>query len=120
MARKKLPKEDFFVSLSDPTSVRVAMLESTREVLRSIRIFKEIKDIRIEKIEFNKLLRKQLKLIVKTISKIKSTIPSVALPEEIPQKKAKTVATLVEKPRAPIDKLESDLADIEAKLARLS
>ena len=51
-------------------------------ILESMKIFQELKGIRIRKIEEKNKLRKQIRAISSTMSRIKSELPVINIPEE--------------------------------------
>jgi len=126
---EKAPKENFYVSLNDPTPVRRALLESVKQTLESAKVFSELKLIRKEKIAEKKNLRVSIKEINSTINKIKAAIPTVNIPtEHIPKftkkkaKKKKVVRVVKSEPVKPhteLQRIEVELADIDKKLAGL-
>jgi len=142
-AKKQKPKpekkEEFFVSIHAPTSIRVSLLESRKLALHSMKIFQALKQIRTQKITEQNKLRKQLKQIYSTINKLKSSIPYVKLPPEKPEPVKKEEPVIKEepvkeapppkpieqepekpKPLTEVDRIEAELADIEDKLTILS
>ena len=62
MAKKK-KKQDIFVAVQNPTYIRQLLLEVTKKILQSRKVFEEIKAIRSAKLEEKKLVRKQIKEI---------------------------------------------------------
>jgi len=125
---KKSPKEDFFVSISDPPSIRLPLLESTREILESMKVFQNIKHLRARKREEKTKLRRQLKQISQTVKNLKHSMPHI---KEIQTKNTKKVILEIKpeeeveiaKKQAPrrteIDRIEEGLKEIQAKLSRL-
>ena len=120
-------KEEFFVAIKDPSIIRVSLLESTKKVLESMKLFQEMKEIRKHKIEQKTLLRKQIKKISAMLGNIKSALPHVNLPTDIGSVEEKVPN--VEKPRAApvervkpqseLDRIEKELMDIENKLSNI-
>lgn len=136
MAKRKkkiIPKEkghEFFVSISDPSQIRLFLLETTKKALESMRLFQTIKEIRKQKIQEKTKLRKQVKDITSMIRQVKLVMPHVNLPtEEVkPVVKEKPKVKVVQpviieqpkpQPRTEIDRIEDELTEIENKLAGL-
>jgi hypothetical protein len=126
--KKKETKEDFFVALNNPNLIRMPILEARKNTLESMRLFKEIKELRKKKIAEKTNLRKQVRQISSLLSKIKSSLPHVKLPaqkevketlKEIEDTKPEQSPKEVEKPKTEIDRIEAELADIESKLSNL-
>jgi len=128
MAKKKKKTvkgktDEYFVSVNDPSHVRLSILESRKSVLESMRILERTKHVREQKISQKKVLRSQLRQINGLLSKIKRSMPVVKLPDKdvIKAPVAKKVA--VPKPkkhiRTELDKIEESLRDIESKISTL-
>ncbi|MCK5282318.1 MAG: hypothetical protein KAK00_02820 [Nanoarchaeota archaeon] len=122
---QKDKKEEFFVALNNCEPIRVELLESTKMILESMKIFQELKGIRIRKIEEKNKLRKQIRAISSTMSRIKSELPVINIPEEAVSPKLPIKETPpVEQPKkeAPpqkteLDRIEDELREIEGKLS---
>ncbi|MBS3106553.1 hypothetical protein J4419_02720 [Candidatus Woesearchaeota archaeon] len=112
------PRDDFFVSIPDPSHVQVPVLECRRDLLESMRIFSQLKNIRRQKGALKSRLRKQIAEITRHINSIRSSIPDVTLEEEMVPKQQAPEAK-AKKPITDFAKIEQGLQDIEAKLAKL-
>ncbi|MDO8480745.1 MAG: hypothetical protein Q7S65_02895 [Nanoarchaeota archaeon] len=124
MAKKLNPRpkqDDFFVSISDPSGVQVPLLESRRDLLNSMRLFAQLKDIRRQKSAYKAKLRKQVGEITRHIADIRSSIPDVTLEEEPSLPSSPRVAEVKQdrQPVTDLGKIEDGLKDIEARLAKL-
>ena len=126
MAKRYTPiKEEFFVAVENPTDLRHSLLDNTRKVLQSKKVFHELKIIRQHKIKEKKELRKQIKDITRALSKLRQTIPSITLPKEHlpmkkqPKKAAKKAAPKPQAKKSEMDSIEDSLAAIEKKIASL-
>jgi hypothetical protein len=140
MAKKKAKegkKEEYYVSIEEPVSVRVSLLEARKAVLESMKVFREIKQIRKQKAEQKANLRKQLRQLSLIISKIKAEMPYVKyhpsevaeqkpVPVEVEEKEEeaepeekKEEKVSVKKPADELERIEGELAEIEAKLGSL-
>jgi len=125
MAKKKVAaNEDFFVNVPDPAPIKVALLECRKAILESMKIFRKFREIRKEKNEEKTKLRKQLREISSILNKMRAIMPHVNLPtEEIVPKESMKEEKQVSAQRAPkrteIERIESELEDIERKLSTL-
>ncbi len=122
---KKGNKEEelLFVRITDPSSVRRKILESSREIIECLQKYENLKAVRKEKLENIMKLKEDTKKVVSLISTLKSKMPKTHLkakeekkPVEVPKKEV--VET--QKPKTELDKLQSELNDIESKLNALS
>jgi len=125
MAKKK--EEPLFVRLPDPDHVRLRILESTRDILESLKKYEIFKKTKDEKEEHVSNFRKQLREVNLFIGRIKGMVPSVPHPSPMPpvvEKKVLQSPKLAPSPpRAKpteLQHLENELDDIEKKIASLS
>ncbi len=123
----------FYVGVRDPSSVRKALLESSKSIVEGLQRYEKFKVIREQKAAEILRFKEDIKEINKLINKLKSALPKTKLKEVLPKKskKAKAKAKKIEKKIAPkievkkevkpseLEKLEQELAEIEEKLARL-
>lgn len=117
---KKGEQELFFVRVSNPSNLRRNILESSKEIIESLKRYENLKLIRKEKSENISKLKGDVKEIISLISKLKSKLPKVDIKEEkeaiVPNKKDfKKEAKTTE-----LEKLESELRNIEGKLDAIS
>ena len=57
MKKKKALKNEFYVPVADPQTIRHPLLECRKYTLESMRVFQHIKHIRMQKIQEKKNLR---------------------------------------------------------------
>ena len=130
------PKEEFFVCVSNSDPLRLALLESRKFTLQSMKIFEALRQIRIKKINAKNNLRKDVRKISLLINRIRQSIPEVNLPPEpkimvnkAPEagEKAPVKKTKSKKSKKPgtyssndLDKIENALSDIEDQLSDIS
>lgn len=113
----------FYVGIKDPVDLRRNLLEYSRMVVKSLQKYEKFKDARIRKIE-NIM---SLKNIIKDIKKLNNDLVS-----KLPETKAKTERRIIPKGRKEeevsredvikmdeLEKLETELSSIEAKLNTL-
>lgn len=129
---EKDKEERFFVGLREPSLMRRAILEGSRDSLKILKISEDLKDIRTKKIEKIIQLKNNTKEINRLISKLKSDLPKVKIrikhkaKLEVPKGEVKKVVTVVKKEKekkhhklTKLEKLESELGQIESKLGSL-
>lgn len=123
----KESKEEFFVGLEGAKDIRRNVLESSREMVHIMQSYEKVKEIRAEKlrrIEQLKTVLEELKLLS---SKLSRELPSVQTrtievkeaKKKKETKRAKTKKEKKEEDRKDLEKLETDLASIEARLSEL-
>jgi len=112
---KENQKEVFYVGLNDPRGVRKNVLESTRDLIQTIKSQDNLKQIRTQKFMLIEELKNQMVQVDNLMNRLKRALPSSRDKEQsIPMPKKKINAPRKIKD---IDKLEAELADIEAKLS---
>ncbi len=129
-----MTQASYFVRIDDPSDLRRQVLENSKLVIESLKRFERIKDIRAER--FNEVVR--LKQIFSELQELAARLRS-SLPQPkmspiikrkfIAKKTVKMPAQTGEPPKAEparaiprskdLDKLETELSDIESKLSRL-
>ncbi|MFC1801094.1 hypothetical protein ACFLZB_01410 [Nanoarchaeota archaeon] len=149
-ARKAAPKQTkedvFYVGVRDPVEIRRNVLECSKEMVQFLQRYESLKAARDEKTQSIHRLREDVKEIKSLMSKLKKALPKTKLRiklheepkpvskkqktkkkrqakkreahKEIQKELIKTVAP--PKTMTEIEKLESELADIEGKLGHLS
>lgn len=134
---KGLREEPYFIGLSDPVELRRHILEPTREVIQFLQSYEQFKKTKEEKTQAILQLKEDLRLIKIEINKLRKLLPKSKIKAEktyrkiekeiVKEQKAPKkieVAPLPEtRPRplpSELDALEKELSDIERKLGRLS
>ena len=129
----KNKREDIlFVEVNEPEEVRRCVLESLKDIVESLQRFEKFKDIREDKIENINKLGQIVKETGKLVSDLKNSLPGAKIRaiklsrHELPEKKKpaarKNTAVAEEKKEKPLtelQKLESELSEIESKLNSL-
>jgi len=123
-------QETFYVGIREPTTFRKDLLGCSKGILTSLKRFESFKDLRNEKIKHVLDLKRVVKEINIIVSKLKSSLPKTSLRnlpvekkeiiEEATKKINKVSRTKVKKPQDDLDKLESEIGDIESKLEELA
>lgn len=115
-------KENIFhVGIKDPIELRKNLLESSRDIIKSLQKHERFKAIRERKIEQIIKLKNVMSDIEKLNKRLKAELPKIELrakeKEEIPKKykKIKPSGNISE-----VEKLEKELDFIESKLNELS
>lgn len=119
----------FFVEVNQSDEVKRNILESLKEIVENLQRFEKFKETRKEKIENIEKLGKIMKEINKVVPRLKESLPEtkirakkvsngnekkvVAVEKKTPEEVAKR------KPATELQKLESELTDIEDKLRSL-
>ena len=129
---EKKSEDILFVGLRDPEDVRRNILESLKEIVESLQRFEKFKETRKDKIDHVNKLGKTIKEIGKLVLDLKNALPeakirAVRVSEQEPKEKKKTItrqkAKQAEeaktKPLTELQKLESELSEIESKLSSL-
>jgi len=144
MAKKKMAKkrkksskqseEEYFVAITDSKAIKIPILEARKEILESLRLFSELKEIRKIKGQEKSQLRKQIKEIITLLNKIRVTLPKVNMPagdviiKEEPSKimVAQPIQKRKQEPEElslgsskELDQIELELRAIESKLSSL-
>lgn len=133
---EKKSEDMLFVGVRDPEGVRRNILESLKGVVESLQRFEKFKETRKDKIDHVNKLGKIIKEVGKLVLDLKNALPEAKIravktskqePKEKNREKKKTVigqkAKQAEetktKPLTELQKLESELNEIESKLSSL-
>ena len=122
----KEEKDQFFVGISGTTELRRNILESSREMVRTLQSFEKLQEIRAEKLRRMKQFKTVIEELKLLVAKLNDSIPEIRLKEPIAKKnlkleKRKTKAKPVRRDEDVLElrKLEEDLSSIEGRLAQL-
>ncbi len=134
-----MPKEKeeggvFFVGIKDPIEIRRSLLESSKEMLQYLQRAEKFKEVRKEKEHEIAKLKAIMKEIKAMARKVKASLPKTGLraaakkPKPVKKAKKKTSKKkeqkeiVVEAPKEmnEIEKLESELGEIEGRLNKLA
>jgi len=128
---EKESKDIFFVEVREPEEVRRNILESLKDIVEALQRFEKFKETRKDKIEHINKLGKILKETNKLIPILKNSFPEAKIraakisrrktpkKEKISAGKKKTSEEMTKKPVTELQKLESELSEIEGKLGSL-
>jgi hypothetical protein len=122
MAQTK--KESLFVKVPEPKSLRINILESSKDILGALTKYEVYKKTREEKKVLLEKVRHTLKEVSKTITVLRNSLPKINIKEvkpikqKLPAIKPQAQAPMVIKPRkkSELERLESELAAIESKI----
>jgi hypothetical protein len=123
--KKEQGKELFYVGVRDPTEVRRNLLESSRELVVFLKTYENFKRIRIQKVEEINKLKLLINQISRTINKLRRDLPKTKLREKseetIKKGGERRIVKMPVKVKAmsDVERLESELTDIEEKLKLL-
>ncbi|MDP6648248.1 MAG: hypothetical protein QGH34_02555 [Candidatus Woesearchaeota archaeon] len=120
----------FFVEVRESDEIRRDVLESIKEIVKNLQRFENFKEIRKKKIESINRLEKAISEVSKIIPDLKKSLPGVKIRavgkrksrrKKVITKGKKTPEEIAKrKPVTELQKLESDLSEIENKLQGLS
>ncbi|MBW2986943.1 hypothetical protein KY336_00180 [Candidatus Woesearchaeota archaeon] len=128
MAKKKEKKEKevFYVGVSDPAELRKDVLESIKDIIVIMKTYENFKAIRVAKAKQVAHLKEIIAQIMLLNNKLKRELPKTrirAKPEKeikaFEMKKIEKKVPVHKKKMSEIEKLETELADIEKKLTLL-
>ncbi|MBI4149008.1 hypothetical protein HY491_01035 [Candidatus Woesearchaeota archaeon] len=118
--------------IPEPLIVQRAVLESSRETIRFMQQYEQIKGIRIVKAKKILELKRQLKDIGKMMQELKARMPEVTVskphhharpsqPEEVHQQHQRESRQKKDVPRklSELERLEAELGEVERKLGKL-
>jgi len=119
-----------FVEVHQSDEVRRNILESLKDIVENLQRFEKFKETRKEKIEHINELGKIIKDINKIIPNLKNSLPETKLRAVSKSKASVRKKVIVKEKRSPeevakrkpiteLQKLESELGDIESKLQSL-
>jgi hypothetical protein len=120
-------KELFFVGVLEPNQVRRQILGCSKDVISSLKRFEHFRELRREKAETAVKLRKLFEELNFLNNRLKQELPKTKLRmlkipievEESAQKFVMPERKATRKDLTTLDKLESELFELEAKLDRL-
>ncbi|MFC1753151.1 hypothetical protein ACFL96_07115 [Thermoproteota archaeon] len=126
-------KDVFYVEIHNPVDFRRSVLEASRDLLRGLQKYEDLKKVRNKKLKEISILKSVIKEINSLVNQARNVLPSVNAPvPDIPKVKVvniKKTATPAKKgakkgvkaePKiGEVAELETQLKDIEGKLASL-
>jgi len=114
----------FYVGVKEPVSLRRNLLESSKSVIQGLKDYENLKSIRKEKYKNVIEFRDKINEILVLLSELKEHLPKHELGEDVnvkrkaeKNKKGKTKKVEIETDE--IEKLETDLAEIESRLRNM-
>ncbi len=141
MAKKKQEEKEevYYVGIKDPIEIRRSLLESSKEIVQYLQRAERFKATRTEKAEQIARLKAIMHEITSLVRKVKTALPKTkirarmhkheekVLKEELIEKEMEIskekgkIITPEEKPKAmsEIEKLESELGEIESRLTKM-
>lgn len=133
IVKNKEKETAFYVGVSNPNDIRKTMLETSKELLVSLKQYEHLRDIRTQKSALYSQYTAQINTVKTLINKLQRAIPKHDLshlvakkqqeyvkPEPVVIEREKEEAPVVEKfvkPSDEVSRLEAELAEIEKKLA---
>lgn len=115
---KEKPKDVYYVQIKEPNTIRKDVLVSTKDVLKSLKRYERVLDIREEKQKTVQELKRAFDEILVLNKKLRSTLPKTPIPareKEVLEPEHKHVV----RAKSKLELLEHELADIERRLSSL-
>ena len=110
-----MKEKPLFVGVEDSKGIRMSLLESSRDIVKTLQAFENLRATRIEKVEKIMLLKNTIKEIEDIKNMLNEKIPDYGLSIKKEKSSPKTKEKTDE-----IKKLEQELSYIEEKLSRFS
>lgn len=102
------------IQLTGPVELRKEMLKTSLEVVKTLKQFEEIKQIREERMHYQKQLQKKIKALKQEATGF-DILPKIRIKKKVIKKASKSNV----KPNKEKDKLELDMMRIKAKINSL-
>jgi 23S rRNA-/tRNA-specific pseudouridylate synthase len=110
--------EDFFVGVYDPVDVRRNVLESSKEIIKSLQTYDSLKKTRVTKLELYNQMNRIMKELDLLVGKMQKKLPKSHLRKAIETGKV-TRNSKNEKLPAELEKLQDQLKAVEKELSSL-
>jgi chromosome segregation ATPase len=110
-----MEQKDYFVGIYDPVDVRRNLLESSRNIVKSLESFDNLQRIRHDKLKSIKELKSMMNEIDMILAKLKEKLPNAHLRELDISEPQTTRADF----SGQIDQLEEQLKSVEKELSKL-
>jgi|TARA_B100001971_G_C18162587_1_gene522272 vacuolar-type H+-ATPase subunit I/STV1 len=129
---KKVEEEPIFVGIRNPADVRRNLLEASKGVIGSLQKYERLKSTRGNKVVIVNKLKGDIKEISKLIYQLRTGLPTIKFKSEpkkaepkiepviVKPKKAKKKVEAPKRHRTELDRLETELGEIEGKLNSIS
>lgn len=114
-------EEEYFVGIYDPLDVRRNVLESSKEIIKSLQAFDNIEKIREEKLKMYKEMRRIMAELDLIVSKLKSRLPKSYIRKPTSalalKKPASAPVGVAQKFSSELERLEQALRSVERELS---
>jgi len=121
MAKEESP---LFVGITEGDELRRSMLECSKDILESLKEHEKLKNVREEKMNLIRQFKRDIRELSRSINALRTYLPKakdVGIKSPSTKKIKKPKMVKVEKPsKTAIERLESELNDIENRLKGLS
>ncbi len=109
--------DQYFVNIKDPQDVRRGLLSNSRRIIQILQRYERIKELRIKKVELLSKMRGINKEINLLVTKLKKEMPKAEIrvknkPRDTERAPRRSINEL--------EKLESELKEIEEKIGMIS
>ncbi|MFA6888852.1 MAG: hypothetical protein WC254_05135 [Candidatus Woesearchaeota archaeon] len=110
MAKKQQQRDDFFISITDPSLVRRNILESSQQIVEGMKSYEKYKKIKLEKLKKIDELKQLLVVIKENTFKLRAYLPTVKETVQEKEQRTPNITLLeLEQLNSEIRKLETDL-----------
>ncbi len=116
-----MSEKDYFVGIYDPLDVRRNLLESSKEIIKSLQSYERLEKIREEKLRLYREMKRLSAELDLLVSKIKQNLPTSGLRRTL-KSKQKSFSSLNVSPggkkfSSELQKLEEQLREVEKQLS---
>ena len=103
-----------YVVIKEPVSVRKKILTASKDILKCLQIYEDVKDIRVELVNMEHGYIEEITEIRGLVRRLKRLIPAVEYSSKKHEVKKGTKKKVVKKSK--IEKMQNELDDIEREL----
>ena len=117
-------EKEFFVAVDNPVAMRRELLGTSKDIIVSLQRYERFKEIRIQKIEHTVKLKEIVSETHNLLKKLKMAMPEMEIRTRTNKETTTSSKIILPKKEAQnymsnIQKLDSQLSDIENKLSKL-
>jgi len=116
-------EEDYFVGIYDPLDVRRNLLESSKEIIKSLQAFDKVESVREEKLKLFKEMRRVMAELDLLVSKLKTKLPKSYLRKAVEKNNVSSLRKIQypanKKFSSELERLEQELRNVERELSSM-